>query len=124
MNSQISEYLYKEIMAFAGFGMYILDMDGTIIYMDKKAFCIFGLNDLYPDPNSITGKNIAALTAPKSPLMILLEKIKKNEEIQGFEYSFTTQSDQMKNTENYLCHDQNKNFITGHCQRDCPFPIS
>jgi len=110
MNSQISEYLYKEVMAFAGFGMYIIDMEGTIIYMDKKAFCIFGLNDLYPDPNSITGKNIAALTVSESPLANLFEKIKKNEEIQGFEYSFATQPDQIKHTENYICQDQNKNF--------------
>jgi len=113
MNSQISEYLYKEIMAFAGFGLYIIDMNGMIIYMDKKAFCIFGLNDLYPDPNSITGKNIAALTASESLLKNLLEKIKKGEEIQGVKYSFPTPSNQMKYTECYLCQVQNKNFIMG-----------
>jgi PAS domain S-box-containing protein len=80
----------REAMAFAGIGLYRFTFDGTVLFMDGGALRIFGLEGRFPDPESVTGKNIADLVVYLGPKGLMRKEVTKRKRIRDREWSFKT----------------------------------
>ena len=80
----------REAMAFAGIGLYCFTFDGTVLFMDGGALRIFGLEGRFPDPESVTGKNIADLVVYLGPKGLMRKEVTKRKHIRDREWSFKT----------------------------------
>jgi PAS domain S-box-containing protein len=80
----------REAMAFAGIGLYRFTFDGTVLFMDGGALRIFGLEGHFPDPESVTGKNIADLVVYLGPKGLMRKEVTKRKRIRDRDWSFKT----------------------------------
>ena len=51
----------EEAMAFAGIGLYRFLLDGTLVFMNRQTLRVLELEDDYPDPAELTGRNVSEL---------------------------------------------------------------
>jgi len=82
----------QEALAFAAIGMYRYKFDGTILFMDLEALRILDLEEVYPDPSMVSGKNIADLIIYSTPKGWLRHIIREHGHIKNFEYAYKTLS--------------------------------
>jgi HD-GYP domain-containing protein (c-di-GMP phosphodiesterase class II) len=80
----------KEALEISNIGLYRYKMDGTVIFMDWGAIHIFDLEQTFPDPLLIAGKNIADLFLYIQPKNSLREAVKKHGRVHNLEYPFRT----------------------------------
>ncbi len=97
----------KQALEFAGIGLYRCLPDGAIVFMDKAAMKIFELDNEYPDPSDIEGKNIEDLIEHINPPGHIREMVKKYGSITNYEYSFKTRTGRKK----WVLH--NSYMVTG-----------
>ena len=57
----------REAMEFSGVGIYRYLFDGTILFIDRMALRILDLEDAYPDPTMLAGRNIETLIIYTGP---------------------------------------------------------
>ena len=50
-----------EAMEFAGIGLYRFLVDGTLIFMNRQTLRVLELEEEYPDPAELTGRNVSEL---------------------------------------------------------------
>jgi len=50
-----------EAMTFAGIGLYRFLLDGTLIFMNQQTLRVLELDEDYPDPAELTGRNVSEL---------------------------------------------------------------
>jgi len=81
--------IIEKALEFARIGLYRYKIDGTIEFMDKSSIHIFDLEDLYPDPYKVTGKNILEFV-PAIFLEVFHKKIFEKGRLKNFEYTFKT----------------------------------
>ncbi len=91
----------RELMAFAEIGIYRYTMDGTIEQMDEATLRILELQDQFPDPKQVVGKNISELFEYEIPPGTMRRALEQVEEVRAFEYSFRT----LKGTRKCCLHD-------------------
>ena len=51
----------EEAMEFAGIGLYRFLLDGTLIFMNRQTLRVLELEEDYPDPIELTGRNVSEL---------------------------------------------------------------
>ncbi len=81
-----------DAMAFAGVGLYRYLLDGTVIFLDQGAFDLLDLEEEFPDPGAVLGKNISELFVPVLSPGVLRAAINERGEVRGFEYPYRTLS--------------------------------
>ncbi len=91
----------KEAFDFVGIGLYRYKFDGTIIFMDRNMLRLFEIDELYPDPALVIGKNIEELFSYIGPRGHLREEIRKTGVARKFEYPYQT----LKGTQKWAMHD-------------------
>jgi signal transduction histidine kinase len=82
----------QEAMEFAGIGLYRYRFDGVVQFMDRGAMRILQLEEFYPEPEMLTGKNIAELIIYSNPQRWLREKIYAEGHVRNLEYPFKSLS--------------------------------
>jgi HD-GYP domain-containing protein (c-di-GMP phosphodiesterase class II) len=80
----------KEALEISNIGLYRYKMDGTVLFMDWGSMHIFDLDQVYPDPSQIIGKNISDLFIYIQPKYSLREAVVKNGRVRNLEYPFRT----------------------------------
>ena len=91
----------REAMEFSGVGIYRYLFDGTILFIDRMALRILDLEDAYPDPTMLAGRNIETLIIYTGPRGRLRQHIREHGHATGWEYSFRT----LKGEERWAIHD-------------------
>lgn len=91
----------KKAYDFVGIGLYRYRFDGTVIFMDRNMLRYFEIDDLYPDPEMVAGKQIGDLFIYNGPKGRLREEIRKTGVVRGLEYPFET----LKGTKKWALHD-------------------
>ncbi len=91
----------QEALEFAGIGLYRFKFDGTVVFMDRGAIRIFGLEDRYPNPAAATGKKIGEFFEYLEPQGRLRAEIRKYGHLRGFKYHFRT----LSGVEKWVTHD-------------------
>ncbi|MDP8239510.1 MAG: PAS domain S-box protein [Candidatus Hatepunaea meridiana] len=97
----------QEAMELAGIGVIRYKLDGTILFIDQQAVSILELENEYPNPNDVTGKNISDLFVYDYPNLLIRDKIIKQGELRYLEYDFKTLTGKEKwvNFSAYLIED-------------------
>ena len=97
----------QEAMELAGIGVIRYKLDGTILFIDQQAVSILELENEYPNPNDVTGKNISDLFEYDYPNLLIRDKIIKQGELRYLEYDFKTLTGKEKwvNFSAYLIED-------------------
>lgn len=80
----------KELMEFAGIGLYRYAFDGTIIFIDRGALRIFELDKVYPDPTVLIGHRIEELFIYVGQHGRIRNELRLHREVHNFEYPFKT----------------------------------
>ena len=80
----------REAVEFAGIGLYKFKFDGTVLFMDRGARHIFELEDQFPEPAAIAGKDLADLVVYTGPKGMMRREIRKRKRMRGREWSFRT----------------------------------
>jgi PAS domain S-box-containing protein len=88
-------------MEFAGIGLYRYAFDGTVQFMDLGALRILEIDDVFPDPLAVVGKNVAELVIYMRPPGVLREEVRAKRSVRGIEYPFKT----LKGNEKWAVHD-------------------
>ena len=91
----------QEAMEFADIGLYRYTFDGAVVFMDRGALRILELEDDYPDPSSVVGKNVADLVIYARPRGMLRDAIREHKRVRAFECPFRT----LKGTDKWAVHD-------------------
>lgn len=91
----------EEALEFAGIGLYRYTFDGIVRYMDRGALRILEMEDVYPDPAAVVGKNVSDLVAYNRPPGLIREEVRKRGQVRGFECPFRT----LKGTDKWSLHD-------------------
>jgi PAS domain S-box-containing protein len=91
----------QEAFDFVGVGLYRYAFDGTVIFMDRNMLRIFEIDDLYPDPAMVNGKQIGELFIYTGPKGRLREEIRKTGVVRGLEYPYET----LNGTKKWALHD-------------------
>lgn len=91
----------QETMELAGIGLYRFKVDGTVLFMDRIAQEVFELEDAFPDPSAVVGKNISDLLTYTGPKGLLRREIRKHGHVRDFMYPFKT----LKGTEKTMVLD-------------------
>ncbi len=93
-DSQLTEAemnaIRQEAMEFAGIGLYRYRFDGTVIFMDRTALRLFDLENKFPDPSEVAGKDISELLVYVRPRHLLRDMIRASGQVRGLEYPFNT----------------------------------
>lgn len=90
-----------EACAFAGIGLYRFTFDGTILFADRGTLRIFDLNDWFPDPASLAGRNIAELVVYQSPKGAMRQEIREQGVLHRRDWNFRT----LKGNEKWVVED-------------------
>ena len=80
----------RQAVEFAGIGLFRYRYDGTIIFSNAEAVRILELEDRFPDPEKLAGRNIEDLVLYMGPKKRLRDAVKEFGEVQNFEYEFKT----------------------------------
>ena len=80
----------KEAIEFAGIGLYRYRFDGTVIFMDRTALRLFDLENRFPDPSEVAGKDISELLVYVRPRRLLRDMIRATGQVRALEYPFNT----------------------------------
>jgi len=79
-----------EAMEFSGIGLYRYRFDGTIIFADRGALRIAGVEGRFPDPLEVVGKRLAELFEYIEPQGAVRAAVKAHGSVRGLEYRFRT----------------------------------
>ncbi len=82
----------RDLLAFAEIGIYCYTTDGIVVRMDEATLRILELDDVYPDPDQVLGKNISELFEYELPPRSLRKQVLQTTELHGYEYTFRTLS--------------------------------
>jgi PAS domain S-box-containing protein len=82
----------RQAMDFSGIGLYRYRLDGTIAFLDKGALRILDLEDRYPDPSVLVGRNLSSLLEYKLPVGFLRKRIFEEKHVRNLQYPFRTLS--------------------------------
>lgn len=80
----------QEAMEFAGIGLYRYKFDGTVIFMDRTALRLFGLEKMFSDPSQVVGTDISDLLVYIRPKRLLRDMIRETGQVHALEYPFKT----------------------------------
>ncbi|HPO13241.1 MAG TPA: PAS domain S-box protein [Candidatus Hydrogenedentes bacterium] len=100
MNTSLDR-IREEACEFAGIGLYRFTFDGNILFADRGALRIFDLNDWFPNPESIAGRNIAELVVYKSPKGAMRQEIREQGALHRRDWNFRT----LKGNEKWVVED-------------------
>ncbi len=101
LNDEEVNRLCRESLDFAGIGLCRYLCDGTIVFIDRGAVRILDLEDEYPDPASLKGKNVSDLVQYIGPEDELRGNILKAGHARNLEFRFKT----LKGEERVSLHD-------------------
>jgi len=82
----------QQAMDFAGIGLYRYRLDGTVVFLDRGTLKILDLEERFPDPSDLVGKNLASLLEYKLPVGSLRRRIFQEKHVRGLQYPFRTLS--------------------------------
>ena len=82
--------IHQEALEIANIGVMRYKIDGTVVYMDKGALRILGLESRYPDPSEVSGKIITDLIVYIRAKQALRKEVLKKKHISNLEYPFIT----------------------------------
>ncbi len=80
----------REAMEFANVGLYRYRLSGELLFLDRGALRLLGLEDKYEDPNELIGQKIATLLEHITPEGALREVTLEKGEVRGLEYHYRT----------------------------------
>lgn len=95
-DSEEMNLIRQRAMELVGIGLYRCTFDGTVLFMDQEALKIFELEEVFPDPSSIVGKNISDLVKYADREKALRREIRKHKHVRNFEYPFQTLQEKKK----------------------------
>ena len=93
--------LRKAALDLVDAGLYRFKFDGTVIFMDFNTLRLIEIDDAYPDPAMVIGKNIAELFIDTGPMDRLLEEIRETGCARNLEYPYIT----LKGTRKWALHE-------------------
>lgn len=82
--------IVEEALVFAEIGLYRYLFDGTVLFMDRGAMRILGLDGLYADPREMAGRNIEDLFQYVGPRGFLRQHVREQGRVRDLEYPFKT----------------------------------
>ena len=80
----------EEALAFAGIGLYRYRFDGTIVFMDRGALRLLDLEEMFPLPADVTGRQIGELIIYDGPVGMLRSEVRKHGHVRDLRYPFRT----------------------------------
>ncbi|HPZ08314.1 MAG TPA: PAS domain S-box protein [Candidatus Eremiobacteraeota bacterium] len=86
----------KEALEFAGIGIYTYNLEGLIQTIDRITLKILDIEDRFPEPSLLAGKNISELLTSPWPDEMDIKKIQKNKFLRAIEFPIKTISGLMK----------------------------
>ncbi|MBA7613021.1 Sensor kinase CckA [subsurface metagenome] len=92
INERQMDSIMKDAIEFAGIGLYRYKFDGTVLFMNRCAMRIFDIEDKFPDPSAVAGKNISDLITYTGPKGFLRKEVRKHRRIHSLEDNFRTLS--------------------------------
>ena len=95
------DQIRQEAMEFADIGLYRYGFDGVVAFMDMGALRIFELEDLFPKPEQVAGKNISELVTYTGPVGKMRREVQQRGHIHGREWRFKT----LHGTEKWVIED-------------------
>lgn len=90
LTDQETEEMRREALEFLGIGLYRYRFDGTVVFMDPGAMHALGVDQVYPDSESVVGKDIGDLIVYDGPRGYLRNQIRAEGKAHGLEYPFKT----------------------------------
>jgi signal transduction histidine kinase/CheY-like chemotaxis protein len=82
----------EEAAEFAGVGIYRYREDGTIVFMDRASLRLLDLEDRYPDPAAVVGRDIGTLLVRLDPPATVRRAVLAGGRVRDFEYHYRTLS--------------------------------
>lgn len=92
LNEQEINLIRQEALEFAGIGLLRVNLEGTVLFMDKGALWILDLENIYPQPNDTIGKSIYELCVLDDVLKGLFERFRQEGTFRGVEHPIKTLS--------------------------------
>ncbi|MBI5487794.1 MAG: PAS domain S-box protein [Deltaproteobacteria bacterium] len=89
-NNNELEAIRAEALDFAGIGLYRYRWDGVVLFMDRGALRILGLEGRFADPKDVVGRDIADLIRYSGPRGFLRSRLRAERRVRGLEYPFQT----------------------------------
>ena len=90
-----------EAMEFSGIGLYRYRLDGTIIFADRGALRIAGVESRFPDPVGVVGKRLDELFLYVESPGAIRTAVQAHGSVRGLEYHFRT----LDGEERWALHD-------------------
>lgn len=93
-NPESTEFdrIRREVMHFAGIGIFRYTFDGRILFLDEGAFRIFELGSVFGSAEAVVGTNVAGLVKHVVPVGSVRERLRREGRIHDLEYPFVTLS--------------------------------
>jgi PAS domain S-box-containing protein len=80
----------REATDFAGVGLYRYTLSGRLVFIDRGALRLLGLEGAVSDPTELVGRQIGELYEPITPPGTLREAILACRQVKNFEYHYRT----------------------------------
>lgn len=102
------DHIREEALAFANIGLYRYTFEGSLLFMDRGAMQLLGLEGRFPTPESLVGQNIEDLIVYVGPRGYLRDNIRKTGHLRNFEYPYQTLDGEERWVlhDSYLVHDR------------------
>ncbi len=88
--------IQREVLQFAGVGLFRYTFDGTILFIDRGALAILELEDRYPNPADAVGKNVSELVTHVLPVGTIRNRMRQERRVRDLAYPFRTQRGNLK----------------------------
>lgn len=91
-NPETTEFdrIRREVMHFAGIGIFRYTFDGRVLFLDEGAFRIFELGTVFASAEEVIGQNVADLVTHIVPVGAIRERLRRDGRIHDIEYPFVT----------------------------------